>query len=217
MTMRQQVIMPKFERHARATHAKNEIYAKSRAYPKGGKYYRGECRNNGGFSMLEILVSALVMGVGLLGMAGLLTKSIQNNTSAIYRTQAVQVSYEIMDRIRTNPDADYSINMDDDPPNFNDCEGSSANCSPAQMRNYDLAEWKCSLGKYRKESACQNLIANGSLIDLEHTLPEGDGSIDTRMSGSEVFYTITVNWADTRENDENDEPRLVSFVMETKL
>ncbi|HEY9146630.1 MAG TPA: prepilin-type N-terminal cleavage/methylation domain-containing protein, partial [Thiobacillus sp.] len=35
-----------------------------------------------GFTLLEVLVAVLVLAIGLLGLAGLMTSSIRNNQSA---------------------------------------------------------------------------------------------------------------------------------------
>lgn len=55
-----------------------------------------------GFSMLEVLVTILIMSVGLLGLAGLTAASMRNNHGAYHRTQAVWLAYDIADRMRAN-------------------------------------------------------------------------------------------------------------------
>ena len=127
-----------------------------------------------GFSLIEILVAVLIVSVGVLGVAGLQLLSLQNNTSAMFRTQAFQSAYGIMDRARANPGEDYSIAMDDDPPAAEDC--TAADCSPSEMRDYDQASW---------------------LAELAATLPEGDGEVD--VSGGTT--RVTVRWQDDRNPD----------------
>ena len=56
-----------------------------------------------GFSMIELLVAVLVMGIGVLGITGLQMVSLQNNRGALVRAEAVQLAYDILDRIRANP------------------------------------------------------------------------------------------------------------------
>ena len=135
----------------------------------GGVHAR---RAESGFSLIEVLVAILILGVGVLGVAGLQLLSLQNNTSAMYRTQAVQSAYDIIDRARANRAEAYNIAIDDDAPTASNCVTST--CSRTEMRNFDLAAWRAA---------------------LETTLPEGTGGIET--SGGVV--TVTVRWQDTRD------------------
>ncbi len=64
-----------------------------------------------GFSLLEVLIAIIIVSTGVLGIAGLQVMSLQNKTSALFRTQANQLAYDILDRARANPTADYSIDM----------------------------------------------------------------------------------------------------------
>jgi len=130
--------------------------------------------SQGGFSLIEVLVAVLIVSVGVLGVAGLQLLSLQNNTSALFRTQAIQSVYDIMDRSRANRGQDYTLDMDDDAPTAPNCM--TQNCSPVQMRSFDLAAWR--------ESLAENL-------------PEGNGAVD--MDGGRM--TVTVQWQDTRNSD----------------
>lgn len=58
-------------------------------------------RDNG-FSLIEILITVLVLAIGLLGLAGLQGTSLRNNQSAYVRTQATNLAYEIVDAMRAN-------------------------------------------------------------------------------------------------------------------
>ena len=66
-----------------------------------------------GVTLLEVLISILVLSVGLLGYAGLQTVSMKNNTSAFQRSQATMLTYDIVDRMRANKPnlASYQIGM----------------------------------------------------------------------------------------------------------
>lgn len=55
-----------------------------------------------GFTLLEVLVSMLIVSIGLLGLAGLTTTSLQNNQSAYQRSQATWLAYDMLDRMRAN-------------------------------------------------------------------------------------------------------------------
>lgn len=173
-----------------------------------------------GFSLIEVLVSAFVLGVGLLGAGALMTRSIQANTSAIYRTQAVQLGYEIMDRIRANPEGNYAIAMGANPPGASDCANNGANCNTTDIRNFDLMEWKCGLGDYADNNNCQQLINTGALVGVESGLPGGDGSIEVGAPNGQGqrLYSITIQWIDTRDDqDALGDDALQRFTMETRI
>lgn len=56
----------------------------------------------GGFTLIEVMVALVVLAVGLLGMASLMTRSQQSNESAYSRSQATLMAYDIVERIRAN-------------------------------------------------------------------------------------------------------------------
>lgn len=55
-----------------------------------------------GSTMVEVLVSIVILAIGLLGYAGLLTRSIKNNQSSYFRSQATILTYDIVDCMRAN-------------------------------------------------------------------------------------------------------------------
>jgi type IV pilus assembly protein PilV len=59
-------------------------------------------RDQRGVTLLEVLISIVVLSVGLLGYAGLQTLSLKNNNSAYQRSQATMLTYDIVDRMRAN-------------------------------------------------------------------------------------------------------------------
>jgi type IV pilus assembly protein PilV len=62
----------------------------------------GEVKRTKGFTLIEVLVSVLLLAVGLLGLASLQMVSLKNNQSAQYRTEATLAAYDIVDRMRVN-------------------------------------------------------------------------------------------------------------------
>ena len=61
-----------------------------------------------GFSMIEILVSVLILGIGLLGVAGVQLLSVQQTSNANVRSQATIVAQDVAERIRANGGANIS-------------------------------------------------------------------------------------------------------------
>ena len=55
-----------------------------------------------GTSLIEVMVSVLILSIGLLGIAAMQATALRNTQSAMERTQAVVQSYAILDVLRTD-------------------------------------------------------------------------------------------------------------------
>lgn len=179
-----------------------------------------------GFSLIEVLVSLLIMAIGALGVAGLQVISLQQNRDALYRAEANQLANDILDRIRVNSDQDYSVLISDAPVDTTSCMG--ADCTPAEMAAFDIAQWKCAIRSADlagdEYAACTTLndsvpVGSPSLITTG-TLPMGAGGIT--LAGN--VYTVEVRWSDDRVNilcglrdGSADEPLCNSVTLETRL
>jgi len=124
-----------------------------------------------GFSLLEVLISVLVLAVGLLGLAGLQTTVIKYNHSAYLRSIAVYQAENIIDRMRANK-AGVSAG------NYNSASGIPSNpnctvCTPSQLALRDLYQWNTS---------------NAALLPLGQGTVQGNGSV----------FTITMRWDNDR-------------------
>lgn len=107
-----------------------------------------------GVSLIEVLVSVLVLSIGLLGVASLQAIGVKNNNSAYLRTQANVLAADILDRMRVNRTValtgGYSVAV-----------GSNAGGGNG-VATADVTDWKASLGTL---------------------LPEGDGSVNACPAG----------------------------------
>jgi type IV pilus assembly protein PilV len=105
-----------------------------------------------GFTMVEVLVSLLILAIGLLGLAGLQASGLRYSGNSTLRTQALLLSQDIVERMRTNPTGvtanNYAVTTSD----FTalpasptpDCGATS--CTPANLAAYDLVKWKNTIG-----------------------------------------------------------------------
>ncbi|WP_454911267.1 type IV pilus modification protein PilV [Stutzerimonas chloritidismutans] len=101
-----------------------------------------------GFGLIEVLVSMLILGVGILGMIGLQLNALQFNQTAAFRSHATFLAYDIADRMRANAPAalsgSYSIGLSDSAP------------TGSGIAETDLREWKAAM-------ATQLPAGNGSV------------------------------------------------------
>ncbi len=146
-----------------------------------------------GFTLLETMVSFLILGVGLLGIAALQGNALRYSNQAYLRSQAVIVAYDIFERMRANPAgvsggyyAPELTENDDALPGFT--ERSVVNidctlrpCTPQQLAVFDMAKW------------------NQSISEL---LPSGSGSLSATGKNE---YTVTINWMEQQNSSPVDE------------
>ena len=59
-------------------------------------------RKQRGLTLIEILITLLVLAIGLLGLAALQGFSLQSGQVSYYRTQATNMAYEVADFTRAN-------------------------------------------------------------------------------------------------------------------
>lgn len=123
-----------------------------------------------GATMIEVLVTILIMAVGLLGLSATQMMSLKNGNNAHHRYMAALAAHEMAERLRANSDglelAAYDSKKADGSEASVDC---STKCSPADLARLDLYEW-------------------GQVISTN--LPGGAGLIE--RNGREV--TLSVNW-----------------------
>ena len=62
-------------------------------------------KSSQGYSLIEVLVAVLILGIGMLGIAAMQATALSNSQSSIERTQAVLHTYSIFDSMRANRDA----------------------------------------------------------------------------------------------------------------
>jgi type IV pilus assembly protein PilV len=95
----------------------------------------------GGFSLLEALVTLAILSIGLMGLAFLQAQGLRFNTSAYARTQASVLVGDIVDRMRLNAGNVDLYATDSFTPNPSSCvvttdldEDNDRNCWYARLR-----------------------------------------------------------------------------------
>jgi type IV pilus assembly protein PilV len=54
-----------------------------------------------GFTLIEVLIALVIFAIGLLGVAALYLDTLRGSRSALFRQQAIALSADLADRIRT--------------------------------------------------------------------------------------------------------------------
>lgn len=174
------------------------------AGPSANSYPQRKCvaslgaraKHAAGFTLIEVMVSVLILLVGMLGVVGMQMLSLQANQGAYFRSQAIYIASEILDSMRANPTAAASyvgVYPDDGAgtatvPADQSCDDADG-CTPAQAALQDLREWNIHFF---------DVLAVGD-ANFRPSIPNGRAVITA--DGNE--YTVQVNWTE-RQFDDTD-------------
>ena len=106
---------------------------------------------NRGFTLIEALITFVILSIGLLGIASLQALSKTSQHQTIQRTRAVGLADSMVERIRMNPAGRARYNIGLSPLGGNpgasepsaDCH--TAACDPNELADHDLWAWEQSL------------------------------------------------------------------------
>ncbi|MEG5264731.1 type IV pilus modification protein PilV [Pseudomonas sp. JDS28PS106] len=132
-------------------------------------------RRQHGMTLIEVLVSVLILAIGLLGAAAIQLNALKYTDSATLSSQASFIAYDMMDRIRANVDGNATAN------------GSADVLTTYLLRSISSAP-----------TGTQTNAKDQDLADFRanvERLPGGTGSINVETNR---FVTVTVGWDDTR-------------------
>jgi type IV pilus assembly protein PilV len=145
-------------------------------------------RNQNGFTLLEVLVTLLIVSLGLLGIAGIIANSLKVNQGAYARTQASWVASDIIDRMRANR---VTAEVSPSPYAMANCAAAPAGTAVAAL---DLRNW------------CAELVA---------ALPSGTGDGTVTMAAASPWnVTVVVRWDDSHAQGAASTQ---TFTVETRL
>lgn len=134
-----------------------------------------------GFSMLEILITLVVVATALLGTAGLQLYAMKVGKNSEMRTHAILLASDLAERMEANKPAAilalYAASSAAAVSSVMDCSASA--CNSDNLAEFDLSEW---------EAAVQN------------TLPQSNWNVIATVSGTPptvvASYDIRIGWAD---------------------
>jgi type IV pilus assembly protein PilV len=148
-----------------------------------------------GFTMLEVLISMVIIAFGLLGVAGLQAFALKNSQSATFRSTAVLLAADLSDRVRAN--AGGAIDGNYNQPDIasygtavSDCL-TTTGCTPAQLAQNDLFEWQ--------QRIARSLPAGAGVVCLDSTPNDGaDAAAPACDNLGTNNYVVKIWWTDDR-------------------
>ncbi|WP_347902095.1 type IV pilus modification protein PilV [Pseudomonas purpurea] len=132
-------------------------------------------RAQDGMTLIEVLVALLILAVGLLGAAAIQLNALKYTDSSLMTSQASFIAYDMMDRIRANSAADYTVT----PP-------TSGNLNVA--RDQDLYDFTTNITSFGGPTATGSITLNQRVYTI--TIQWND-SRATGGSGSTRSFVLT--------------------------
>jgi type IV pilus assembly protein PilV len=158
-----------------------------------------------GFTMIEVLVSIVILSLGLLGIAGLQAFALKNSHSASLRLTATTLATDVMDRMRSNYQA--VSNGEYNKPDVSayatavsSCQSSSG-CTSQERAQHDLYEWA-----QRVAAGLPNGIG---IVCLDSTPNDGASSAAPACDNTGTsLYVVKIWWTDDRSRTASATPQL---------
>jgi type IV pilus assembly protein PilV len=150
------------------------------------------CAQSHGFTLIEVLVAIIVIGVSVLGLAAMLVRVNTGAYGALLRTDASVVLTDMAERIMANratvkaTPASYTVAIGD----ALDCSTASQPAATA-VAALDLWQFRCM---------------------AKLSLPSGDGSVTPDNAVPPTNVVISVTWDDSRDGKGSSAQTLTQVV-----
>ncbi len=160
-----------------------------------------------GTTLIEILVTLLILSLGMMGLAGLQANAIKANLDASQQSQVMWVAQELPERMRANPNglAQYVLDGTDykfkgcpaNPPSAcGDRDGApAAACDSSTLATFDVVEVFCG---YDVSGVVTDSSDTVALDELDITTSVANTS---SITGPQTYYTVTVTWISKQVTD----------------
>ena len=144
-------------------------------------------------SLIEVLVSLVILSLGVLAVVALQLVAKRNNADAGQRTIAAQLAYDVLERMRANSTALALLNYQTGSAPLGGGSRSTPNpncatttCTEIELVRYDLWAWEQAVDG-AAETAPGSTQGTGGLL-----YPRG--CITGPSSGGDGVYTVTIVW-----------------------
>ncbi|MFB3302735.1 type IV pilus modification protein PilV [Pseudomonas sp. AMR01] len=132
-----------------------------------------------GMTLIEVLVSVLILAVGLLGAAVIQLNALKYTDSARMISQASFIAYDMLDRVRANSGADYS---------WSQTARAPLSTSGASVRDVDLHDFEANIVGFAGEGAKGSVVVSGSEVTVSI---HWDNARATNAPGARETFTLT--------------------------
>jgi type IV pilus assembly protein PilV len=131
-----------------------------------------------GMTLIEVLVAMLILGVGLLGAAMVQLNALKYTDSSRMTSQASFIAYDMLDRIRANSGADYTVT----PP-------SSPNLNVA--RDQDLYDFKTNIVSFGGATATGTVALHQRVYTITISWDDARAANTTNAAEARRSFVLT--------------------------
>ena len=150
-------------------------------------------KRNQGFTFIELLMAVLVLGIGLVGVAGLQSIALGMNHGSYLRSQATLLAGDIADRMRANPagvgNGAYDMGSGATAAQDTDCEA-IAGCNTGALAGHDLFEWT---------NRVQAVLPNGQAIVCIDSSPVDGTPGAPACDGAGDNHAVKIWWLEKED------------------
>ena len=146
-----------------------------------------------GVSLVEVLVTLILISIGLLGTASLQILSKRSNFEAAQRTTAAHFANDLFQRMRSNREAlvtylnaDGAGDADPGTAPSKDCGSDAGSCNSIELANFDISDWE------------QQIVGVQSAED--GLLLEPSVCVDGPVGGGTGLYEVAIAWRGQAEH-----------------
>lgn len=157
---------------------------------------KNPCQSMRGFTLLEVLITIVILAFGLLGLTNLQTKLHMTEMESYQRTQALILLKDFSDRLQANGANATGYLTDADRDGLEDGEwlgtGSAESCtSPTGRIAIDRCEWHEQL---RGEAETSAGVSVGAALGARGCVEEIEARNNTNGSCQAGIYRISIAW-----------------------
>ena len=167
-----------------------------------------------GFTLIEVLITVVILSIGLLGMAGIQIQGLRGTTGSMARSQATILANDIAERIHMNANGVLVVDAINPPgtnDHYSDVDTSAITCgqavptfcsvtptnaaaapctTPRAMATFDIYDFACGLNHD---------------AGVNELLPNGFATISCNVAGCPIGtpLTISINWEESSTDSNN--------------
>ncbi|MDE2395913.1 MAG: type IV pilus modification protein PilV [Burkholderiales bacterium] len=150
-----------------------------------------------GVALIEALIAVLLLSLCALAYAALQLRSLSNNTSSLWRSNAVAMAGAMADRMRANQPGVAAGAYDNLTGGISaPACGSTSPCSPTQTAALDFTSWNTTLAR--------SLPGGSGVVCIDSTPDDGTAAAPA-CDGVGSTYAVKVYWS------EHGNPALVAI------
>ena len=158
-------------------------------------------KRQAGFSLIEVMVAAFVLGIGILGIVGLQVLSLKGTQQSSMRNQATAIIYGLAEKMRANIqgtiDGKYNLTKAEfDAYNcataVTTCASNTATCDSDQLAKFDMNKVICGYGASNRTGGIKAVSAGDENILSDGLIEVGckagvcaNGEVNMKVSWTE--------------------------------